>query len=263
MSARTPNPFPATKIPLPNSILAIQPDDLSLPQNESYTVALSRHDEKPEIRTGLDLKAIGDLAAAQASGSLVAAYGPDDHLAERLWRIAAGIDAVVLDVRLLARILLPGLRDYERATVERCVDPAPAESGAGAARPAESGADDARPAETGAASPVETGAGGALKTAELCRALLDLLASQDPETKETLILLAEGTGSGLERLLARMAARTAGRGDAASHVDHSDRSAERPPITDTALGPSTIGDGACDATEADDDLDLMDTDIEV
>lgn len=234
MSARTPNNVPAGGFPLPYTVLAIQPDDLSSPQDESYTVARFGHDEKPEVRTGLDLDAIRDLAATDASGSLLAAYGPEDHVTERLWRIAAGIDAVVLDVRLLARILLPGLRDYERATVERYVDQEPAEAGAEA--------------------------DGALQTAVLCRALLDLLASQDPDTMETLILLAEGTGTGLERLLARMTARTAGRGDAPSRADRSVRSGERPPVSHTLLGLPTIGDGSCEAAEADGDLDPMDTD---
>ncbi|MDE2847977.1 MAG: DEAD/DEAH box helicase family protein [Gemmatimonadota bacterium] len=244
MSAPTPNNIPAGEFSLPFTILAIQPDELSSRQAESYTVVLLRHNEKPEVRTGLDLEAIGGLAATDTSGSLLAAYGPEDHLTERLWRIAAGIDAVVLDVRLLARILLPGLRDYERATVERCFDPEPAESRDGAAGPAETGTEDA------------------LKTAVLCRSLLDLLASQDPDTKETLILLAEGTGTGLERLLARMTARTgrtASRGDTGSRGNHSARSGERPPIAHTALGLPTIGDGSCDAAEADGDLDPMDT----
>ena len=252
MPARTPKDSSANEFSLPYTILAIQPDDLSSPLDESYTVALFGHDEKPEVRTGLDLDAIGDLAAAHASGSLLAAYGPEDHLTERLWRIAAGIDAVVLDVRLLARILLPGLRDYERATVERYVDPEPVETGAGGAD-TEVGSGDASPADSG------TKADGALKTAVLCRVLLDLLASQDPDTMETLILLAEGTGTGLERLLARITARTAGRGDAASRVDHPAGSGERPPIEHTALGLPTIGDGSCDAVEADGDLDPMDT----
>ena len=231
MSARTPNNIPANGFSLAFAILAIHPDGRSSPPDESFTVALLGHDEKPKVRTGLDMEAIGRLAGTHASGILLAAYGPEDHLTERLWRIAAGIDAVVLDVCLLARILLPGLRDYERATVERCVEP----------EPAESGAEDA------------------LKTALLCRALLGLLASQDPDTTETLILLAEGTGSGLERLLARMTARTAGHGDDGYRVDPSAGTGERPSIAHSALGPPTIGDGACDATEADDELDLMDT----
>ncbi len=263
MSAPTPNNIPASEFSLPFTILAIQPDDLSSRQAESYTVVLLRHDEKPEVRTGLDLEAIGSLAATDASGSLLAAYGPEDHLTERLWRIAAGIDAVVLDVRLLARILLPGLRDYERATVERCFDPEPLETVAEAAGSAETGDEAAGPADTGVgsggASPADSGNDGALQTAVLCRALLDLLASQDPDTMETLILLAEGTGTGLERLLARMSARTAGRGDAPSRVDRSARSGERPSISHTALGPPTIGDGSCDTAEADGDLDPMDT----
>ncbi len=233
MSARTPNTTPATVNSLPYSILAIQPDDLSSPQGESYSVARYGHDEKPEVSTGLDLKAIEDLAAAHAAGSLLAVYGTEDHLTERLWQIAAGIDAVLLDVRLLARILLPGLRDYERATVERCIDPGLLET--------------------------RDGAEDAVKTAVLCQALLDLLASLDPDTMETLILLAEGTGTGLERLLARMTARTAGRGDAASRAGYSTRSGERPPIARTALGLPTIGDGSCDPSEADRDLDPMDT----
>ena len=263
MSAPTPNNIPASEFSLPYTILAIQPDDLSSRQAESYTVVLLRHDEKPEVRTGLDLEAIGSLAATDASGSLLAAYGPEDHLTERLWRIAAGIDAVVLDVRLLARILLPGLRDYERATVERCFDPEPLETVAEAAGSAETGDEAAGPAETGngagGASPADSGNDGALQTAVICRALLELLASQDPDTMETLILLAEGTGTGLERLLARMSARTAGRGDAPSRKDRSARSGERPPISHTALGLPTIGDGSCDAAEADGDLDPMDT----
>ncbi|MDE0097493.1 MAG: DEAD/DEAH box helicase family protein, partial [Gammaproteobacteria bacterium] len=253
MSARTPNTIPASEIPLPYSILAIQPDVLTSPQGESYSVALSRHDEKPEVHTGLDLEAIGDLAAAHASGSLFAAYGPDDHLTERLWSIAAGVDAVLLDVRLLARILLPGLRDYEPATVERCFDRGPAQPVDRAERSAEAGAVE------GDAGPAEPGTSDALKTALLCRALLDLLASQDPDTKETLILLAEGTGTGLERLLARMTARTSGLGDIGQHMDHSARSGGKPPISHTALGPPTIGDGSCDAAESDGDFDLMDT----
>ena len=263
MSARTPNNIPAGGFPFPYTVLAIQPDDLSSSQDESYTVARFGHDEKPAVRTGLDLDAIRDLAATDASGSLLAAYGPEDHLSERLWRIAAGIDAVVLDVRLLARILLPGLRDYERATVERCFDPEPLETVAEVAGPAETGDEAAGPVETGngagGASPADSGNDGALQTAVLCRALLDLLASQDPDTMETLILLAEGTGTGLERLLARMSARTAGRGDVPSYADRSARSGERSPISHTALGLPTIGDGSCDAAEADGDLDPMDT----
>ena len=215
MSARTPNNIPANGFSLAFAILAIHPDGRSSPPDESFTVALLGHDEKPKVRTGLDMEAIGRLAGTHASGILLAAYGPEDHLTERLWRIAAGIDAVVLDVCLLARILLPGLRDYERATVERCVEPEPAESADGVGeKSAEAGAVEGDP------EPAENGADDALKTALLCRALLDLLASQDPETTETLILLAEGTGSGLERLLARMAARTAGHGVMpASHAD--------------------------------------------
>lgn len=253
MSAPTPNNIPASEFSLPFTILAIQPDDLSSRQAESFTVVLLRYDEKPEVRTGLDLEAIGGLAATDASGPLLAAYGPEDHLTERLWQIAAGIYAVVLDVRLLARILLPGLRDYERATVVRCVEPITAGTGDGAAKSAESGDEAADPAESG------TDAGDALKTAVLCRVLLNLLASQDPDTMETLILLAEGTGTGLERLLARMTVRTAGRGDAASRADHSAHSGEGPPIAHTVLGPPTIGDGSCDTDEADGDLDPMDT----
>ncbi|MDE2726542.1 MAG: hypothetical protein OXI19_00870, partial [Gemmatimonadota bacterium] len=238
MSAPTPNNIPASEFSLPFTILAIQPDDLSSKQSESYTVVRLRYDEKPEVRTGLDLEAIGGLAVADASGPLLAAYGPEDHLTERLWQIAAGIDAVVLDVRLLARILLPGLRDYERATVERCVEPN------------------------------TSGTGDALKTAVLCRVLLDLLASQDPDTMETLILLAEGTGTGLERLLARMTTRTAWTartdrpaklGGNGSPMDIPSHSGERPPIAHTVLGPPTIGDGSCDTDEADGDLDPMDT----
>ena len=281
MSARKPNNIPAGESPLPCAILAIQPDDLSSPQEASYAAALLRHDEKPEVRTGLDMEAIGELAASQATGSLLAAYGPEDHLTERLWRLASGIDAVVLDVRLLARILLPGLRDYERATVERYVDPEPAETVDEAADPAETVDEAARPAETvdeaarpaetvdeaadpaetvdEAARPAETVDEAALKTAVLCRALLDRLASLDPDTMETLILLAEGTGSGLERLLARLTARTAGLGGTRSGMDRSARSGERPPIVQTALGLATIGDGSCDAAETDGDLDPMDT----
>ena len=257
MSARTPNIFPTPRIPFPHSILAIQPENLSSPRDESYTAVLLRHDEPPEVRTGLDPEAVGSLAAAQASGSLLAAYGPDDQLTERLWRIAAGVDASVLDVRLLARILLPGLRDYEPATVARCFDPGPSEleAEAGTAHPGE------REAEAGTAHPAEreAEAGTALKTAVLCRELLELLASQDPDTLETLILLAEGTGTGIERLLARMTAWTAGSGDAGIRTDFSSRSRERPPIAHTVLGPPTIGDGSCDPAEADGGFDAMDT----
>ena len=254
MSARTPNNIPANGFSLAFAILAIHPDGRSSPPDESFTVALLGQDEKPKVRTGLDMEAIGRLTGTHASGILLAAYGPEDHLTERLWRIAAGIDAVVLDVRLLARVLLPGLRDYERATVERCVEPEPAAAADGVGeKSAEAGAVEGEP------EPAESGAEDAQKTALLCRALLGLLASQDPDTMETLILLAEGTGSGLERLLARMTAGTTGHGDAGYRVDPSAGTGERPSIAHSALGPPTIGDGACDATEADDDHDLMDT----
>ncbi len=246
MSARTPNNITATEIPFPYTVLAIQPDDdPSSADGEFYTAAFFRHDEKPEERTGLDLESIGDLAAAHGSGSLLAAYGPDEQLADRLWRIAAGIDAVLVDVRLLARILLPGLRDYERETVERCVDLVPAVTADGALRPVES----------------EAESGDALKTAVLCRVLLDMLASQATDTMETLVLLAEGTGSGLERLLARMTARaprTAGHGGTGLPTDLTSRSAGNAQTAHTALGPPTIGDGSCDPVEADGDFDQMD-----
>ena len=215
------------------------------------------------------------MAGAHAAGSLLAAYGPDDHLAERLWSIAAGIGSMLLDVRLLARVLLPGLKDYEPATVEGCVGPGPSGTG--------------------------DGAGGALKTASLCRSLLELLSSLDPETKETMVRLAEGTGSGLERLLVGMttpaagrgegaahsapsadrgdtvapaagsagrgegaarSADSAGRGDNAAHLDASARSArsvQEPLKPALPLGVSTIGDGACDPAEDGGDFDPMDT----
>ncbi len=271
MSARTPNNIPANGFSLPFTILAIHPDDLSSPRDATYTAALLGHEEKAEIRTGQDMEAIGGLAAMQTSGILFAAYGPEDHLTEGLWRIAAGIDAVVLDVCLLARILLPGLGDYERATVERYVDPKTARTGDGAAKPAETGDVAAGPAATetgaGGTTPADSGTDDALKTALLCRALLGLLASQDPDTMETMILLAEGTGTGLERLLARMTvqaartvqtARTAGLGGNGSRKDIPSTSGESPSIAHTALGPPTIGDGSCDAAEADGDLDPMD-----
>lgn len=264
MSARTPINTSAGGFYLPFTILAIQPDDLSSPQDESYTVAFFGHEEKPEVRTGLDMEEIVGLAATHASGALLAVYGPEDHLTKRLWRIAGSIGGEVLDVRLLARILLPGLRDFERTTVERCVDPGTAEDAVEVVSDSEAGAVD------GDARPVVAvdEARDALKTATLCRVLLDLLASQHPETMELLIRLAEGTGSGLERLLARMTVRTAqtarparlpGRVDPGLSMDHAAPSAEKPTIDHPVFGPPTIGDGSCNPAETDGDFDRMDT----
>ena len=221
MPARTPNNIPANKFSLPFTILAIQTDDLSSRQAESYTVVLLRHDEKPAVRTGLDLDAIGSLAATDASGSLLAALDRKTidraSLADRGRHRRRGAGRAPARPDPAART--EGLRTRN---VERCFDLEPLETVAEAAETGNG---------AGGASPADSGNDGALQTAVLCRALLDLLASQDPDTMEMLIRLAEGTGTGLERLLARMSARTAGRGDAASRVDRSGRSGERPSIS--------------------------------
>ncbi len=228
MSPRTSNTTPVIDtLPSPHSFFAIQPENPSAPDTTIYTVVLVRQDEIPEERTGLDLAMIQDMAGDGASGSFIAAYGPEGDLSERLWRIAAGFDSFLLDVRRLAQILLPGLKDYEPATVAGCFDLAFDES--------------------------QDKASDAIETAAVCRGLLDMLSALDPDTMDTLARLAEGSGSDLERLFTR----TPGMAVA------SDVSTGRPQeskLTDfPPLSLHTIGTGSCDPADDASGFDLLNT----
>ena len=134
----------------------------------------------------------------------------------------------LLDARLLAQILLPGLRDYEPATVAGCL---------GCALP---GGQDA--------------ACAARASAQVCLELLDILSNLDPDTLSTLARLAEGGGTGLERVFA-----DTGRSGAAMEIGHRDgRNDPRKRPFDP--GSHSIGDGSCEPREASEDPDLLDVD---
>ncbi len=193
--------------------------------------------EVQEVHAGLDLAGIRDLARARTADVFFAVYGPRDDLAgrrgtEQLWQIAAGIDTFVLDVRLLARVLLPGLSDYELDTVAERFGPA--------------------------ISRGRDAAGAGRRTAQVCLALLETLSNLPPDTMATLVRLAEGGGTGIERVFAESGWSQAAMQRAAP-PGQSDREAQDSQLdTSFELGAHTIGDAACDPGEDFDHPNLLD-----
>ena len=222
----------------PRSFLTIQPETHDSSDTGSFIVVPVLRGEVLEARAGLSTEDIRDLARSQAAAVFFAVYGPRDDLAGRLWQIAAGMDSFVLDVRLLARVLLPGLSDYGLDTVAERFDPAFL-----------SGRD---------------AAGAGRMTAQVCLALLDILSDLDPDTLSTLVRLSEGGGSGMERILAetersRVAMEGSGEKASMKRSGRSGLSRRSAPTGQPApsargnhpnpsfeLGSHTIGDAACD-----------------
>ncbi len=228
--------------PFSRTFFAVQPETPSGTDTGSFTVVPVLRGQVLAERTGLGPAEIRDVARSraadarsraagtrsQAADTFFAVYGPHDELAEQLWQIAAGLDAFLVDVRLLARILLPGLRDYELGTVAERFDP-------GFSR----GGDAADAGRT---------------TAEVCLALLDTLSNLAPDALSTLVRLSEGTGTGIERVFAESERSRAGSALSGGQAqdDHGDAS--------HAFGSHTIGDAACDPGEDSEHPDLLDPD---
>ena len=244
MSLRPSNSAPTPgSSSFPRSFFAIQPETHAGSDPDTFAVVPVLRGEVQEAQAGLDLAGIRDLAQSRADGTFFAVYGPRDDLAEQrwtrqLWQIAAGIDSFLLDVRLLARTLLPGLSDYELDTVAQRVGP-----------PFSQGRDTA-------------GAGPA--TARVCLVLLDALSNLDPDTLSTLVRLSEGGGTGIERVFAEIGLSQAAMQRSAlparpAPSGQSDRQAQDS-HHNTAIEPGshTIGDAACDPGEDFDHPNLLD-----
>ena len=221
-----------------SSFFAIQPETHAGSDPESFAVVPVMRSEVQEAHAGLDPAGIRELARSRTEGVFFAVYGPRDELTERLWQIAADVDRFLLDVRLLARTLLPGLGDYELDSVaERVV-------------PAYSHGRDA--------------AGAGHTTAQVCLALLGTLSNLPPDTMATLVRLSEGAGTGMERVFdetgrsrtamqrSARSARPAPSGQSAPQARESHRNTSFEP------GSHTIGDAACDPGEDFDHPNLLD-----
>ena len=193
-----------------------------------FTVVPVLRGEVLEARAGLGLEEIRNMARDRADGAYLVVCDPSTELAEGLWQIAAGLDSFVLDVRLLARILLPGLKDYEPATVAACFD---------AAQPRGQDAADA-----------------GRMTARNCLKLSGLLSDMDADTLETLVRLSEGGGTGLERVLAETRSARA-----TTERTEPDAGDIRRNLTFDP-GTHSIGDGSCDPGEESDAPDPLDVD---
>ena len=247
MSLRSSNPAHASDPPsFARSFFAIQPETHTRTDTGSFTIVPVLRGEALETRTGLDLAGIRDLARSGEADAFFAVYGAREELADRLWQIAAGIDSFLLDVRLLARVLLPGLSDYGLDTV-------------------------AERFGTGSLSGRDA-AGAGRATAQVCLALLDLLSNLDSDTLSTLIRLSEGAGTGIERVIAetersQAAMEGSGRRTATRPSGRPARSGQpTPPAQESPHNPSfdlgshTIGDAACDPGEDSGHPSLLDLD---
>lgn len=205
-----------------------------------------------ETRTGLDLAGIRDLGRSQETDAFFAVYGPCEDVADQLWQVAAGIDSFVLDVRLLARVLLPGLSDYGLDAVAERIG---------------QGFSQGRDA-----------AGAGRTTAQVCLGLFGVLSDLEPDTLSTLVRLSEGGGSGIGRVFAetersqaamedsgtRAAMQRPGRPGRPAPPAPSGQPAQ--PVRDSHRNPSsergshTIGDAACDPDENPGHPNLLDLD---
>ena len=228
---------------LPSSFFAIQPDIHARSDTGSFTLVPVLRGEVQEARTGLDLTGVRDLARSQEDGTFFAVYGPREEFADQLWQTAAGLDSFLLDVRLLARVLLPGLSDYGLDTVAERFGPA-----------FSGGQDPHGAGDAGGAGDT----GGALRaTAQVCLGLFGVLSDLEPETLSTLVRLSEGGGTGIERVFAeaeRSRAAMAGSGEPARPAQDDRRNPSFEP------GSHTIGDAVCDPGEDSDDPNLLDLD---
>ncbi len=247
MSLRSSNSVPTLDASsFPRSFFAIQPETHAGPDPDTFAVVPVLRGEVQEAKAGLDLAGIRDLVRSRADGTFFAVYGPRDDLAEQLWatqlwQIAAGIESFLLDVRLLARILLPGLSDYELDTVAKRVVPAFSQG-----------------RDAGGAGPA---------TAQVCLALLDALANLDPDTLSTLVRLSEGGGTGIERVFAEIGLSPAAMQRSAwpawpvrpAPSGQSDRRAQDSHLNASfEPGSHTIGDAVCDPGEDFDHPNLLD-----
>ena len=214
--------------PIPRSFYAIQPETRTGADTGPFTVVPVLQGEVLEARAGLGLEEIRDMARDRAEGAFLVACGPSAELAEGLWQIAAGLDSFVLDVRALAQILLPGLKDYEPATVAACFD-----------------ADQPRGQDA-----ADTGR----MTAWNCLKLSGLLSDLDADVLATLVRLSEGGGTGLERVLAETLSASATTERTEPDAGDIRRNLPFDP------GTHSIGDGSCDPGEESEAPDPLDVD---
>ena len=232
MSLRSSNSASAVDpLSFPRSFFAIQPETHTRSDPESFTVVPVLRGEALEARTGLDPAEVRDLSRSRTAGAFLAVYGPREDLAGQLWQMAAGIDSFVLDVRLLARVLLPGLRDYELSTVAEQFD---------------------------SASPSGRDAAGAGRTtARVCLELLDILSALAPDTLSNLVRLSAGGGTGMERLFAETGLSQAAMQDSGPSAQHGQVGLRK---SSFEPGSHTIGDAACEPDEEFDRPNPLDPD---
>ncbi len=194
-----------------------------------------------EERAGLDHDEIRTMAGSIGAECPLVLYGIEECGQDgEFERIASDLNSALVDVRLLARILLPGLQDYELNTVASflgCVEE-----------------DDEDVVEVDTKQEEPDPAHAARATARVCLELLDMLLILDPDTLSILVSLSEGTGIGLERLFAEMERSRAAK---AVSLQHAGDNSRNPPFD---RGLHTIGDGSYEPGEDADDLDLLDPD---
>jgi len=156
-----------------NTLFALHPDSPS-GSNTAYAAALIRQTRVIKSWKGLDSGAV-QKAVNGLSDFALAAYGPDEALENAFRKIVADPGVVRVDGQLLARVLLPGLRDHELPTVADHL-----------------GVD----LPTGKKTEVFTPA----TIAMVCFELLNVLADLNAETQESLIRVARGSGNPIEHV---------------------------------------------------------------
>ncbi len=218
----------------PHAFFAIQPEMRTGSDAAFFAVVPVLRGTAQDAHTRLGLDGIRDLARSGPANAFFATYGlhdgRHDEPAEPLERLAADIDSFLLDVRLLARVLLPGLGDYELETVAARFG---SKSSGGRDAPDEASA-----------------------TAEVCLALLEALPNLAPETLSALVRLSAGGGNGLERIFTE-----AERSPETMQRPGQPAPASRPCDSPTLpLDAHTIGDAACDAGDDSGVRDPLDSD---
>ena len=219
---------PFDQPPLSRSFFTIQPETQSGTDTGPFTVVPVLRGEVQDARPGLGLEEIRDMARDRADGAFLVVCDPSVGLAEKLWQVAAGLDTYVLDVTILARILLPGLSDYEPATIAASFE-------------------GTRPRGKDAAE-----AGRIL--AWTCLHLCGLLQNLDADVWATLVRLSDGGGTGLERVFAESRNDGAMMARAGPDAGVARRNLPFDP------GTHSIGDGSCDPGEESEDPDPLDVD---